>query len=146
LGLALIKQGHWDAALPEIQAAVDHQPTSAQFHFYLAGVHVRLNQLPQADAEYEKALGIDPEHFQANLLYGRLLLREGHPEAALPKLNRAAKLIPDSAEAHVFLAEAYDKLGQAQNASEERATAARLKAQAAEQTPQEKDPHYKDPQ
>ena len=146
LGLALIKQGHWDTALPEIQAAVDRQPTSAQFHFYLAGVHVRLNQLPQADAEYEKALGIDPEHFQANLLYGRLLLREGHSEAALPKLNRAAKLVPDSAEAHVFLAEAYDKLGQAQNASEERATAARLKAQAAEQTPQEKDPHYKDPQ
>jgi len=129
LGLALIKQGRWDAALPEVQAAVDHMPTSAQFHFYLASVQSRLNHMPEATKEFEKALEINPEHFLANLTYGRLLLRDGHPDAALPRLSRAVKIDPESAEAHAFLAEAYEKLGQAQNASEERAKAAQLKAQ-----------------
>lgn len=132
LAVALIKQGQWDAGLPEMQAAVDHQPTSAKFHFYLAGVRVRLNQFSQAAREYEIALDLEPDYFQANLMYGRLLLREGHPDTALPRLTRAVKIAPNSAEAHAFLAETYDKLGQAQNASEERAKAAQLKAQPTE--------------
>ncbi len=132
LGIALIKQGQWDAALPEIQAAVDRQPTSAKYRFYLAGVHVRLKQLPEAAREYEKALEIEPDYFQANLTYGRLLLSEGHADTALAKLIRAAQIMPDSFEAHAFLAEAYDKLGQAQNAGEERAKASQLKAQTSE--------------
>ncbi|MGA7849498.1 MAG: sulfatase-like hydrolase/transferase [Terriglobales bacterium] len=132
LGLALVKTGQWEAALAEIQAAVEHKPTSAQLHYYLAAVHTRLKQVPEATKEYEKALELDPDHFQANLRYGRLLFLEGHPDAALPKLSRAAKVDPDSAEAHAFLADAYQQLGQAENAERERAKAAQLKAQPPE--------------
>jgi arylsulfatase A-like enzyme/Flp pilus assembly protein TadD len=129
LGLALIKTGQWEAALPEIQAAVEHDPTSAQMHYYLAAVNNRLMHVPEASKEYEKTLELDPNHFQANLRYGRLLFLEGHPDAALPKLNRAAQVNPDSPEAHAFLADAYQKLGQADNAERERAKAAELRAQ-----------------
>jgi len=132
LGIALIKQGHWDLALPEIQAAVDHQPSSAKYHFYLAGVHVRLKQLPQAAKEYEKALELEPDDLEANLTYGRMLLAGGNAEAALPRLARAAKVAPRSVEAHTLLAEAYDKLGQVQNATEERNKASQLKSQPPE--------------
>ena len=127
LGLALAKTGQWEAALPEMQAAVEHKPTSAQLHYYLALVHTRLKQVPEASTQYEKALELDPDHFQANLRYGRLLFLEGHPEAALPKLSRAAKVDPNSAEAHAFLADAYQQLGQAENASRERTKASQLK-------------------
>jgi len=132
LGLALLKTDQWEAALPEIQAAVERKPTSAQLHYYLAAVHTRLKQVPEATREYEKALELDPDHFQANLRYGRLLFLEGHPEAALAKLSRAAKADPNSAEAHAFLADAYQQLGQAENASRERAKAAQLKTQPPE--------------
>jgi arylsulfatase A-like enzyme/Flp pilus assembly protein TadD len=132
LGLALAKTGQWEAALPEMQAAVEHKPTSAQLHYYLALVHTRLKQVPEASTQYEKALELDPDHFQANLRYGRLLFLEGHPEAALPKLSRAAKVDPNSAEAHAFLADAYQQLGQAENASRERTKAAQLKTQPPE--------------
>jgi arylsulfatase A-like enzyme/Tfp pilus assembly protein PilF len=121
LGLALIKSDQWEAALPEIQASVDHTPTSAQFHFYLAGVYTHLKRVPEATKEYEKALEIEPNHFQANLTYGHLLLLEGHPDAALSKLDRAVKINPDSAEAHRYLAVAYEQMGKVQDAERERA-------------------------
>jgi Tfp pilus assembly protein PilF len=45
--------------------------------------------------------------------------------AALPKLKKAAKLQPDSREAHMFLVDAYSELGQEQNAQRERAAGQR---------------------
>ena len=130
LGLALIKTGQWEASLPEMQAAVVCTPNSAQLHFYLGAVHLRLKHIPEATAEFENSLKIDPDHFLTNLKYGELLFREGQAEAALPKLTRAAKADPESAEAHAFLADAYQQLGQAQNANRERAKAVQLKSQA----------------
>ncbi len=129
LGLALIKTGQWEAALPEMQAAVVCTPNSAQLHFYAGAVHLRLKHIPEATAEFDNSLKIDPDHFLANLKYGEMLLREGDPPAALPKLIRAAKVDPQSAEAHAALADAYQQLGQAQNASRERAKAEQLKNQ-----------------
>jgi arylsulfatase A-like enzyme/Flp pilus assembly protein TadD len=132
LGLALIKTGQWEAALPEMQAAVVCTPNSAQLHFYAGAVHLRLKHIPEATAEFESSLKIEPDHFLANLKYGEMLFREGDAAAALPKLVRAAKVDPKSAEAHAFLADAYQQLGQAQNANRERAKADQLKTQAPE--------------
>jgi arylsulfatase A-like enzyme/Flp pilus assembly protein TadD len=132
LGVALAKTGQWESALTEIQAAVDHNPTSAQMHYYLAAVDNRLKRLPEATVEYEMALKLDPDHFQANLRYGRMLFLEGHADAALAKLAHAVKVNPDSAEAHSFLADAYQQLGQVENANRERAAAEQLKSQPPE--------------
>jgi choline-sulfatase len=132
LGLALIKTGQWEAALPEMQAAVVCTPMSAQLHFYAGAVHLRLKHIPEATAEFESSLKIDPDHFLANLKYGEMLFREGDAAGAVPKLSRAAKLDPKSAEAHAVLADTYQQLGQAQNASRERAKADQLKGQPPE--------------
>jgi arylsulfatase A-like enzyme/Tfp pilus assembly protein PilF len=132
LGLALIKTGQWQASLPEMQAAVVCTPKSAQLHFYLGAVQLRLKHIPEATAEFENSLKIEPDHFLANLKYGEMLFREGDAAAALPKLSQAAKVDPNSAEAHAFLADAYQQLGQAENASRERAKAAQLKTQPPE--------------
>jgi predicted Zn-dependent protease len=132
LGLALIKTGQWEASLPEMQAAVVCTPNSAQLHFYAGAVHLRLKHIPEATAEFENSLKIEPDHFLANLKYGEMLFREGDAAGALPKLVRAAKADPKSAEAHAVLADAYQQLGQLQNASRERAKAEQLKTQAPE--------------
>ena len=60
LGLSLIKTGQWEAALPKMKAAVVCTPNSAQLHFYLGAVHLRLKQIPEATAEFENSLKIDP--------------------------------------------------------------------------------------
>jgi arylsulfatase A-like enzyme/Tfp pilus assembly protein PilF len=131
-GLLLIKNGQWETALAEMQAAVVCTPTSALWHFNLAAVHTHLKHVPEAVTEFEKALELDPDYFEANLTYGRLLLQQGHPDTALPKLIRAAKVNPTSADAHASLATAYAQLGQAEDASRERTKAAELKAQPPE--------------
>jgi arylsulfatase A-like enzyme/tetratricopeptide (TPR) repeat protein len=133
LALALIKFGEWEMALPEVQAAVVCNPKSAQMHFYAAAVHLKLKHFSEATAEFDKALELDPKHYLANLKYGEMLLAvEGDPKAALPKLVQAAKVQPDSPEAHAFLARAYDALGQAANANHERSELERLKSAAAQ--------------
>jgi predicted Zn-dependent protease len=112
-----------------MQAAVVCTPNSAQLHFYLGAVHLRLKHIPEATAEFEGSLKIDPDHFLTNLKYGEMLFRLGDAEGALPKLLRAVKTDPTSAEGHTFLADVYQELGQAQNSSRERAKAAELKTQ-----------------
>lgn len=129
LGKALVSTGQFEAALPEMRAAAALKPEAAQLHFYVAAVQTRLKHLPEAVSEYEKALELDPDHFDANLTYGRVLLLQGHPDAALSRLSRAVKVNPESPEAHRALAEAYEKLGQVENATRERAEAEQLKPQ-----------------
>jgi predicted Zn-dependent protease len=130
LGLALVKTGQWEAAVPVFEAAVGRAPNSAEMHFDLGAVHARLKQLPQAAQEFDTVLQLDPGHYQANLVYGHMLVLEHKPEAALPKLERAAKLKPESGEPHKYLAEAYFQLGQQANAERERSLAERLRAGA----------------
>ena len=132
LGLALIKTGQWEAALPEMEAAVVCTPNSAQLHFYAGAVHLRLKHIPEARAEFENSLKIDPDHFLANLKFGEMLLREGDAAGALPRLIQATKVDPKSGEAHAALADAYEQLGQMQNANRERAKAAEAKPQKSE--------------
>jgi choline-sulfatase len=130
LGIALINTGQWEAALPEMQAAVALKPDSASLHFNLAAVNTRLKHVTEAMSECEKALEIDPDHFDANLTYGKLLLMQGRPDAALPRLEHAIRVKPGSAEAHFFLAEGYQKLGETENATHERQIVNELKSRA----------------
>jgi arylsulfatase A-like enzyme/thioredoxin-like negative regulator of GroEL len=128
LGLLLIKTGQWEEALHEMQAAVDCTPNSVLIHFDLGAINSRLKHRPEAVAEYEKALELDPNDFETNLTYGQLLLLEGQPDAALAKLSRAVRVRPGSALAHRAMADAYEQLGQPENAERERAVADTLKA------------------
>jgi choline-sulfatase len=124
LGMALVKTKQWEAALPEARSAVEYNPNSAQLHFFLGIVELHLKHVPEAARELETSLKIDPDHFAANLKYGEMLFLEGHPDTALPLLSRAVKLDPGSSEAHRYLADTYERLGQLQEASREREKAA----------------------
>jgi predicted Zn-dependent protease len=101
-------------------------------HFYLAAVHLRLKQIPEATSEFDKTLELDANHFLANLKYGQMLLLEGDAAGALPKLTRAVKSNPDSAEAHDTLAGAYQALGQKEKAVREHALAGQSQRQPPE--------------
>jgi predicted Zn-dependent protease len=61
------------------------------------------------------------------LLLGRILSLQHQPEEALPYLKQAASSEPTNFEAHAFLADAYDALGDSQTAASERARSESLK-------------------
>jgi arylsulfatase A-like enzyme/Tfp pilus assembly protein PilF len=130
LGLALFETGDWKGAAPEFEAAASRAPRWADAHFSLAAVYARIDRVPEAMTELDTTLGISADHYRANLLRGRILSLQGNPLDALSNLEKAAQVQPDSREAHLFLADAYQQLGRAGDAQRERATAGTLAAPA----------------
>jgi arylsulfatase A-like enzyme/Flp pilus assembly protein TadD len=126
LGLALFETGDWKGAAPQFEAAVARAPRWADAHFSLAAVYARIDRVPEAMTELDATLGLTPDHYRANLLRGRILSLQGNPAAALANLQKAAQVQPDSREAHLFLADAYEQLGRTLDAQRERSEAQRL--------------------
>jgi arylsulfatase A-like enzyme/Tfp pilus assembly protein PilF len=126
LGLALFETGQWKESGPQFEMAVARAPRWADAHFSLASVYARIDRVPEAMQELDTALKLNPDHYRANLLRGRILSLKGDAAAAIPNLKKATAVQPDSREAHLFLAEAYTQLGQDENAQRERVQAERL--------------------
>jgi len=124
--MALGQTDNWAQAATQLEAAVASVPDSDEMNFDLATAYERLGRIPEALKAYGAALQLNPDHFQANLMLGRLLGVNQEPAAALPFLQRAVKLQPDSADAHKFLANVYTLLGQEENARREQAELQRL--------------------
>lgn len=125
LGLALFETGDWKGAAPQFEAAVAKAPRWADAQFSLAAVYARIDRVPEAMEHLDICLSLDLAHYRANLLRGRILSLQGKPAQALANLKKAAEVQPDSREAHKFLADAYEQLGDSDNAARERAQAAR---------------------
>jgi len=78
--------------------------------------------------ELDKTLTLNPSHYRANLLRGRLLSLLGRAAEAVPNLQKAASVEPDSREAHLFLADAYAQLGRSADEKSERMRAQKVAA------------------
>ncbi len=130
LGLALFETGDWNAAAPEFEAAVARAPRWADAHFSLASVDARIDRVPEAMTELDTCLSLSPDHYRANLLRGRILSLQGNPIAAVANLEKAAQVQPDSREAHLFLADAYQQMGRPFDAERERSIAQQLSGPA----------------
>ena len=122
-GLALFETGKWAEAAPQFEVAVEKAPKWADAQFSLASVYARIDRVPDAMQHLDLCLGLDPNHYRANLLRGRILSLQKKPQEALANLEKAATVQPDSREAHLFLADAYAQLGRAMDAQRERARA-----------------------
>jgi arylsulfatase A-like enzyme/Tfp pilus assembly protein PilF len=128
IALALYQKGDLKLSATHLEIVVEHSPDWTDARFSLAAIYARSDRVPEALANLDITLQLDPDHYRANLLRGRILSLEGDAGGALPNLEKAARAEPKSAEAHQFLAEAYAKLGQMENAARERAEAQQLKA------------------
>lgn len=129
LGCALVKTGRWNEAAPQFEAAVSQMNSSAMMHFYLALVYQQTSRNDEAFAEFKDALRWDPKNFPANLLLGRMYIKQQKPADALLLLQKAATLRPDAIDPHRLLAEAYNLLGREESARRELSEAERIQAQ-----------------
>ena len=102
-------------------------PKFADARFSLGSVYARIDRVDEAVRELKAALELEPRHYRANLLLGRILTLQGKADAAVPYLQRAATAQPSSSEAQAFLADAYQALGRAADAAQARARAQQLR-------------------
>jgi len=136
LGKTLMRLGDVQRAATVLERLTARVPNLIDAHLLLEIVYARANR-PETISECEKVLKIFPEQYGTYLILGRYLAKSGDPEAALPKLEKAAALRPQRAEPHIALAEVYDQLGRKEDAARERTKADRLKQSAQESTREE---------
>jgi arylsulfatase A-like enzyme/Tfp pilus assembly protein PilF len=128
MGLALYETGDLKTAAGHFEIVVSRMPKFADARFSLGSIYARIDRVPEALAELKAALDFEPQHYRANLLNGRILDLQGKSAEAVPFLERAVQANAASAEAHAFLADAYERLGRGADAARERARARELRA------------------
>jgi choline-sulfatase len=128
LGVALYETGDLKSAASELEIVASKMPKWADVRYSLGSVYARIDRMPDATRELQAAIDLEPRHFRANLLLGRILALSGHADSAVPHLRTAVDVQPSSAEAHEFLADAYDRIGDRAAAALERQRAEQVRA------------------
>jgi arylsulfatase A-like enzyme/Flp pilus assembly protein TadD len=130
LAICLYETGDLITAASHLEILVENRPEWTDARYSLASIYARTGRPEEAAKDLMVVLQGEPDHYRANLLLGRMLFLNGTFAEALPYLEKAATVQTDSAEAHSFLADEYEKLGRAADAAREHAEAARLKPSA----------------
>lgn len=100
-----LRSGGKDAARTFLEAEIARHPTPANLSMYAE--FVQRIQPENAVSAMKRALEMEPENVEALITYGNVLLQTGHPQEAVPFLERAAKLSPSNPRLHYWLALAY---------------------------------------
>ena len=109
LGIALYKTGDLQGAARHFAIVAGKMPGWADARYSLGSVYARIDRVAEATTELRAALALEPRHFRANLLLGRILTLQNQADAAIPLLRTAVEVDPKSAEAKAFLDEAKRK-------------------------------------
>jgi tetratricopeptide (TPR) repeat protein len=104
LAAAYTAWGKPDRAVPLLQQALAREPEQAELHYNLGNAHLAQDDLTNAAAAYETALGLDPAHEGAGLNLGVAFKELGELELATVRLRRTVEIAPDNADAHWNLA------------------------------------------
>lgn len=94
-----------------LERAFELDPSAADLQVQLAEIASWRSDLASAEAATERALAINPELGQALRMRGALLMLDGRHAEALAWLERAIAQDPFDSQAHVWLSEAYLRLG-----------------------------------
>jgi len=118
--MRLDPEGSWALRADQtiVNSAQREQRELATFHLEQGRRLFDREQDREALAELRKAIYLSPYEAQAHLLIGRIHLRGGRPSDAVDAF-KISIWSEDHAPAHVYLAEAYLKLGDAANARAE---------------------------
>lgn len=106
LGTTHLRNGDFEAALPELDAAVAMSPGVAAFHSNLALALANRHRFEEALKESRRALQLDPGYSKYRLVAGQILLALGRKEEAEFHLRKAAA---DFSSARELLARFFDK-------------------------------------
>jgi len=106
LGIALYETGDLQGAARHLAIVAGKMPGWADARYSLGSVYARIDRVADSTTELRAALALEPRHFRANLLLGRIQTLQNQADAAIPLLRTAVEVDPKSTEAKAFLDEA----------------------------------------
>ena len=106
-----IDANNFEAAVPPLQKFIAKKPDVAYGHFQLGYAFTALKRGDEAQAEYERAIELDPKMPEAYLNLGVLLLDKRQFAAAVAPLSKAVDLLPSQSRPRALLAVAQDRSG-----------------------------------
>lgn len=106
-----IDEKQFEAAIPPLEKVLADQPDFAYGHFQLAYVYAALKKPKEAQAEYERAVRLDPKMSAAYVNLGMLLLENHEDAGAVAPLRKAVELLPAESRPRYLLAVALDRSG-----------------------------------
>jgi arylsulfatase A-like enzyme/Tfp pilus assembly protein PilF len=128
LGRALMTLHRYVEAVPVLEHVEALAPQMMDAHVYLVVAYSYTKQVPEEIRECRAVLKELPEHYGSNLNLGHFLAQSGDLEGGITSLQKAASIRPTDPIPHIYLYEAYTKLGREAEAAHEREEAERLGA------------------
>jgi tetratricopeptide (TPR) repeat protein len=116
LGLAYLRERHFDRAADAFQKQLAGDPSDAHAHNYLGIAFEQQQKFDEAADAFRKQIALDPLDTVAHAALGSIYLSQHEYAAAIPELDKATVLLPDKAELQVSLGEAYINTGQSDKA------------------------------
>ena len=120
-GSTAADQGKADRAIAALQPVVGGDPGLYMAQFSLGVALAQKARYADAAKALHKAVELQPDSGWAHFWMGSSLLKTGDSKTAAVHLEIAAGRVASFAPAHLALAEAYEKLGRAEDAKKERA-------------------------
>ncbi len=114
-GAAQFERGIFEAALQDLNQAIEGNPQSAEAHYHRAATYFRLNDVEHAKADVEKALELAPDYAEAIRLRGEMAEAAGQADDAIADYSKALELDPfiDGVQAKLKRLTGVDDIGHA---------------------------------
>lgn len=119
---SFIREKKYDDSLQSAKEALLNAETEkekAEAHYFMGLSYYKLNNLKEAEAEYKKAISINPDYAPAHSSLSAVYLKYGKFDQAAESAKKAIRLDPNFSWAHNNLAIAYMDTGRLDEAIEE---------------------------
>ena len=112
IGSAEKQVGRQDEEIAALSRAVEIDPHNIALQQACARAMIADGRYQEAYDHYDKMLQLFPRDVDALVNYGLLAARLGYPEEATDSWQKAADIDPNQANAHLYLAEVFDRKGE----------------------------------
>ncbi len=118
LGEIAMKREQYQKALRHFLRVAEIDPTNAEAWYNIAEAHNLLDNVDEAEANYTRAIAIEPKILEYYTAHSRMHMEHGHTSKALEILEEGLRVNPDSAQLRAFLALAVSESGDYRKAEE----------------------------
>jgi tetratricopeptide (TPR) repeat protein len=115
-GEAAYQAGKYADATETFTRLTEEKPNNAWGHYMLGLSASKAGDPVKAMKAFDEALRLDPKHVKSLINSARVLIDQKQPEKALPRLDQAAMLAPDSFDVQRLFARAYEAQGKTDEA------------------------------